>query len=1003
MIRKLSYLLVTLLCIGLKVSAQQACGFDHVHAKRLAADPNYLQKTTQFNTAWSAYNQQPNLPQGLISNTSQGIMYEIPVVIHVIHTGGAIGTSYNPTDARLIGMIDYLNATYASTWAGYPDSLSGGTRFPIRFVLAKRAPNCIATSGINRVNGNTLAGYTAEGVNLDNTAGADEDVVKALSRWSNHDYYNIWVVNKIDGRDGITGSGSFVAGYAYFPGVSAAIDGTVMLASQAVSGEKTLPHEIGHAFSLYHTFQGGSTTACPPTGPCATTGDLICDTEPQRQSAFNCPSDPNPCTGLSYNNVQRNMMDYSNCADRFTVGQRTRFFSALLNSRPSLISSLGVLAPTTPGVTAAACIPTITTPATTANAGVYNVVLNDMNGKSEGGYNSDGNQVYIDRACIQRANLLVGNSYPIRVTTGPSAERVRVYIDYNNDGIFGTTAPELVYSHDGTTGNETHVGTFTVPTTGVVSCVPLRMRVVSDRIAVTAPTACGPLVTGQAEDFSVYVQGPSNVGTVSIALTAGTNPSCINTSLTFTATPAGLAVTPTYKWYLNGVAIAGATASTYTNATLINGSVITSRIFYTGPCGADSSLSNSITVSRSTTITPSVTIALTNGTNPGCTGQSLTFTATPANGGTAPSYTWQTSPNNTTWTTVAGPFGNTFTTTTLPCNSYMRAILTSNLSCASPITAASPAIQYTCNTVVASATITQTGGTNPICKGRAATFTAVVTAAGPTPNYSWLVNGTATGVTALTFTSSTLNDNDQVSFLLVSSNPCVPEPVKLSNLIVMKVIPLDTPTVYVAITKGSNPSCQDSLIEFTATASSSFGLNGYRWYVNGVNVASGTVYSNPGFQDGDKVAVNVTAGPGCHVRDSSYSDTITVRRIATPAIPFISFIGNMLVSNVSSVQWYGPNGLIPGATSPSYHPPAPGNYYAVAVNNGCPSLPSNILQVSLLTIGNYNLADVQIYPNPTSGLINFDWGSKMVNAQLTIYTPTGQMVMTQQVDRKSVV
>ena len=36
------------------------------------------------------------------------------------------------------------------------------------------------------------------------------------------------------------------------------LDGTIMLATQMNTNRKTLAHEIGHAFSLYHPFQGAS-------------------------------------------------------------------------------------------------------------------------------------------------------------------------------------------------------------------------------------------------------------------------------------------------------------------------------------------------------------------------------------------------------------------------------------------------------------------------------------------------------------------------------------------------------------------------------------------------------------------------------------------------------------------------------------------------------------------------------------------------------------------------
>jgi len=271
-----------LIAISFSVMAQPRCGFDQLHTSEIANDPAFRQKVEQMNQLW--VQQQMAAQNGKTIYTGGGTEYEIPVVIHVIHTGGLVGTTYNPSDAQLTGMVDYLNETYEATYASYPDTTSGGVKIPLKFVMAKRDPNCSATTGIVRVDGSGLSGYTTYGVRRNSTNGPTDASVKALSIWPNADYYNIWIVNKIDSNDGTFGT--FVAGYAYFPGASASVDGTVMLATQATAGAITLPHEIGHAFGLYHTFQGGSASLCPPNISCVTDGDLVCDTEPQKQSPF---------------------------------------------------------------------------------------------------------------------------------------------------------------------------------------------------------------------------------------------------------------------------------------------------------------------------------------------------------------------------------------------------------------------------------------------------------------------------------------------------------------------------------------------------------------------------------------------------------------------------------------------------------------------------------------------------------------------------------------------
>jgi hypothetical protein len=221
------FLLALCICTMTDSFAQRHCGFDAVHSKLLQTDPDYLQKVIETNNQIRSY-QQSNL-SGLRTTSTAPVT--IPVVVHIIHSGGVVGSTYNPADADINEMLDYLNATYSATYTGSMAAHSQGPDIGLRFALAKTDPNCSATTGIVRVDGSSLAGYSTNGVNLSGSSGASEVTVKALSKWPNDLYYNIWIVNKIDGQDGSC-CGVFTAGYAYFPGTSAAKDGTIMLATQ---------------------------------------------------------------------------------------------------------------------------------------------------------------------------------------------------------------------------------------------------------------------------------------------------------------------------------------------------------------------------------------------------------------------------------------------------------------------------------------------------------------------------------------------------------------------------------------------------------------------------------------------------------------------------------------------------------------------------------------------------------------------------------------------------
>src|SRR5687768_880151 len=249
-------LIVCLFCVQSTFS-QAVCGFDATHDKALNADTAY-RSTMRLNEAriqTIIQEQQARKAMapanGRMSN-AHVVLYNIPVVVHVVHTGGAVGSTYNPSDAQITGAINYLNQVYGGTYPG----TEGIGDIQIQFVLARFDPNCNTTNGIDRLDGSAIPGYLANGVNATTSGGATELDLKNSSRWDPYNYYNIWVVHKIDGADGT--SGQFIAGFARFAGGSLALDGTVMLATQMAAGYKTLPHEIGHALALYHPFQGSS-------------------------------------------------------------------------------------------------------------------------------------------------------------------------------------------------------------------------------------------------------------------------------------------------------------------------------------------------------------------------------------------------------------------------------------------------------------------------------------------------------------------------------------------------------------------------------------------------------------------------------------------------------------------------------------------------------------------------------------------------------------------------
>jgi hypothetical protein len=218
--------------------------------------------------------------------------------------------------------------------------------------------------------------------------------------------------------------------------------------------------------------------------------------------------------------------------------------------------------------------------------------------------------------------------------------------------------------------------------------------------------------------FSFQLPSCSNIASVSIQQTGGTNPQCPGNSATFTATPFNGGTAPSYQWKVNGTN-AGTNSSTFITSALTNNQVITCIMTSNlpGVTGSPATSANSITMTVNPVVTPAVSIAITTGNNPSCSGSSLIFTATPSNGGLAPVYQWKVDGTN------AGLNSETFTTNALTDGQVVSCVMTSNELCISPAAATSNNITMNITAVInPSVTIAQTGGNNPMCSGDSATF-----------------------------------------------------------------------------------------------------------------------------------------------------------------------------------------------------------------------------------------------------------------------------------------
>lgn len=145
------------------------------------------------------------------------------------------------------------------------------------------------------------------------------------------------------------------------------------------------------------------------------------------------------------------------------------------------------------GPISASCTPSTITYC--CGVGITHVQFGDIN-KTSG----NGSEGYKDFTCSNSTTLTAGDPVAIHITTGSTTyENVRVFIDYDNNGVLNPTN-ESVFTSSNLLMN--HTGLVYTPATAVLNTA-LRMRVMDDGSSYTISSACYNPQYGQAEDYTI--------------------------------------------------------------------------------------------------------------------------------------------------------------------------------------------------------------------------------------------------------------------------------------------------------------------------------------------------------------------------------------------------------------------------------------------------------------------------------------------------------------------
>ncbi len=338
------FFVLTSLFVSISAFSQQICGTTEARLKWFQQHPElkaaYDQKQNQSAKANQDHFQPKSGKSMGQASTQAAALYTIPVVFHILHTGGA----ENITDAQVQDAMRILNEDFNAKNADTANAVHefkniiGNTQ--IEFRLATKDPQGNCTNGIIRHWDNRTNWIM---VNFNDY----------VHTWNHTKYMNVYVVKSITGGN--------AAGYTWLPGsgVPASADCIVILSGYVGAigtgmpmRSRALTHEVGHWLDLEHVWGGNNSAgvSCGDDGVFdtpITTGYLSCNL-----------ANANTCDPNVVENMQ-NYMDYAYCPVMYTQGQSYRMQQAItspVEGRNNLSSTNNLVATgvTNPGTN---CVP----------------------------------------------------------------------------------------------------------------------------------------------------------------------------------------------------------------------------------------------------------------------------------------------------------------------------------------------------------------------------------------------------------------------------------------------------------------------------------------------------------------------------------------------------------------------------------------------------------------------------------------------------------------------
>ena len=289
---------------------------------------------------------------------------------------------------------------------------------------------------------------------------------------------------------------------------------------------------------------------------------------------------------------------------------------------------------------------------------------------------------------------------------------------------------------------------------------------------------------------------------------------CEGNAATFTVQATGTITT--YQWYRNGVAINGATSSSYQFVTSTANNNEQYKVDVQGSCGTETSTTVALTVNAKPVITAQPVGSAK------CVGEGYTFTLTAS--GIIASYQWQRNGID-----IAGATAATYTLAAIqPGDAGLyQVVLTGAATCRSErFVSAGAALVVNVPILITTPLVSQT-----ICEGNPVTFAP--TATGTITGYRWYRNGQLLSTTDPTYTLTATLTNQNDKYRVELTGPCGTVTTAEATLAVIRT---ETPTI---TTNKPDGMCTGE--QTTLTASGCTGT--VTWFLSGNAVGTGSTFT----------------------------------------------------------------------------------------------------------------------------------------------------------------